>query len=120
MKTKDLRGMREIATIQGLSRRSVPKNRPQAAAELARLEHEKARLERELKMWLDNQQKTEARLSRVEERLALVNQVLTPLPAEGSTKPSSRRRARIGRSPTAKADSGEGEEQGWKEIPLEY
>jgi len=115
MKIKRTRGMRDIPTIQGLNSRSVPNTRPQAATELAKLEHEKARLERELKMWIDNQRRTEGRLRRVEEQLALVKQVLVLLPAEGST-----RRAKVRRSPTDKADSGEGEAQGWQEIPLEY
>lgn len=115
MKIKRTRGMRDIPTIQGLNSRAVPNTRPQAATELARLEHEKARLERELKIWIDNQKRTEGWLRQVEERLALVKQVVVPLAAEGSTG-----RAKVRRSPTEKADSGEGEAQGWQEIPLEY
>jgi len=115
MKTKDIKGMRDIPTIQGLSRRSVPETRPQAATELARLEHEEARLQRELKMWLDNQKKTEERLQQVRERLALVQQILD-LPAAGDSK----KPARVRRSPAEKADGGEGEVQGWQEISLEY
>jgi len=123
MKIKRTRGMRDIPTIQGLSSRSVPDTRPQAATELARLEPEKARLERELKMWVNNQKKTEDRLRQVEERLALVRQVLIPPDAEGSTKPVrsvAEGRARVRRSPAEKADGGEDEAQEWREIPLEY
>jgi hypothetical protein len=122
MKTKHARGMRDIPTIQGLSSRSVPNTRPQAATELARLEHEKARLERELKMWIDNQKRTESRLRLVEERLALVQQVVVAPAAGDSTKPvlSGAEGRRVRQSPTEEADSGEGEAQGWQEIPLEY
>jgi septal ring factor EnvC (AmiA/AmiB activator) len=115
MKIKSAKGMRDIPTIQGLSSRSVPDTKPQAATELARLEHEKARLERELNIWIANQKKTEDRLRQVEERLALVRQVLDPTAAGGSTK-----RAKVRRSPAGKTDSGEEEAQGWREIPLEY
>lgn len=123
MKTKHTKGMRDIPTIQGLSSRSVPDTRPQAATELARLEHEKARLERELKMWIDNQKRTESRLWLVEERLALVQQVVVAPAAGDSTKPvlsGAEGRTRVRQSPTEEADSGEGEAQGWQEIPLEY
>jgi hypothetical protein len=131
MKTKHTRGMRDIPTIQGLSSRSVPATRPQAATELARLEHEKARLERELKMWIGNQKRTESRLRLVEERLALVQQVMVPPAAGDLTKPvlstsaalsvnAAEGRTRVRQSPTAEADSGEGEAQGWQEIALEY
>ena len=48
MKTKDIKGMRNIPTIQGLRHRSLPTTREQTVAELARLEHEKVRLKREL------------------------------------------------------------------------
>jgi phage portal protein BeeE len=115
METKDVRGMRDIPTIQGLRHRAMPGNREQAVSELARLEHEKARLERELKIWISNQQKTEGRLRQVEERLALLEQMLNPPVAAGSTK-----HAEVRRSRTDKPDGGEGETQGWREVPLEY
>ena len=123
MKIKRSKGMRDIPTIQGLNSRHVPDTRPQAAVELARLENEKVRLERELKLWGDHQRRTEGRLQQVEERLAVVTQVLVPLATEGSTKPvlsAAEGPAKIRRSPTEKADSGEGEAQGWQEIQLEY
>ena len=115
MQTKDIRGMRDIPTIQELNKQPVPMTRPQAATELARLEHEKARLERELRMWTENQEKTEERLQRVKERLALVQEVLTLSATDSSEKPARTRRPRA-----AKGDSGEGEAQGGREVPLEY
>jgi hypothetical protein len=115
MKISSAKGMRDIPTIQGLRHRSLPTTREQTVAEVARLEHEKARLKRELDIWIGNQKQTEGRLRQVEERLALLQQILDPLAADGSTK-----RARVRRSPTEKADSGEGEAPGWREISLEY
>ena len=109
MKTK---GMRDIPTIQGLNKQAVPTTRPQAATELSRLEHEKVRLGRELKMWIDNQKRAEGRLRRVEERIVLVKQVLVQPDTDGSTK-----RARVRRS---LANNGEREKQSWQEIALEY
>ena len=64
--------MRDIPTNYGLNNRSLPKTREQAVTELARLEHEKSRLERELKIWTENQQQTQTRIEQVTERLALV------------------------------------------------
>ena len=117
MKKISLNGMRDIPTIQGLHSRSVPATQPQTATELARLEHEKARLERELKMWFGNQKRTESRLMEVEERLALVKQVMGLVTVEDPTK-----RPKPRRSPSPKADAGsdEGGAQGWREISLEY
>lgn len=115
MKMKSVRGMRDIPTIQGLRHRSLPTTREQVVAEVARLEHEKARLERELNLWIDHQKRTEGQLRQVEERLALLQQVMDPPAADGSTK-----HTRIRRSPAEKADSAEGETHGWREIPLEY
>ena len=120
MKTKDLRGMRDIPTIQGLRHRSLPNTREQTVAELARLEHEKARLKRELNLWLEHQERTEKQLLQVEERLDILHQIMDQTNTEDSTKPSGRRRTQGRRSATGKANSDEGEERGWQEISLEY
>jgi len=115
MKKNRTRDMRDIPTIQGLRNRSLPSTREQTVAKLARLEHEKARLKRELSIWIGNQERTEGRLRQVEERLVLLQQILDPSAAGGSTK-----RAKVRRSPTEKADGGEDGAQEWREIPLEY
>ncbi len=120
MKTKNVRGMRNIPTIQGLRHRSLPTTREQTVAEVARLEHEKARLKRELNLWTDHQKRTEDQLQQVEERLATLQQILDETADDDPTKPSGRGRARVHRSRTEKGDSGKGESQGWQEIPLEY
>lgn len=115
MKPKSMRGMRDIPTIQGLHDRSLPKSREMIVAEVARQEHEKARLERELNMWLSNQKKTEGRLQHVEERLTLLQQLLEPPATDAPIKQAKNRR-----SPAGTADSGESKAQGWQEISLEY
>lgn len=120
MKTKDIKSMRDIPTIQGLRHRSLPTTREQTVAEVARLEHEKARLGRELNLWTDHQKRTEDQLRQVEERLTILQQILDQTADDDSTKPSGRGRVKARRSPAEKANSGEGETQGWREITLEY
>jgi chromosome segregation ATPase len=68
--------MRDIPTIQGLRNRAVPSTREQIVSELARMEHEKARLERELNIWQSNAKRTEGRILQVQDRLALLRNVL--------------------------------------------
>jgi hypothetical protein len=114
MKKARVRSMRDIPTIQGLRNRSVPASREQAVAEVARMEHEKARLERELEIWLGNQRNTEKRLRQVEERLAGLELILNPLDGDGATKHPARR------APTERTDGGEEQVRKWREIPLEY
>jgi hypothetical protein len=109
-----MRGMRDIPTIQGLRHRAVPTSREQIVAEVARLEHEKARLQRERGIWLDNQSKTEGRLAQVEERLLRLQQMLDPPDNAGP----ARRQARP--SPGGPADDDEDEPRTWREISLEY
>ena len=114
MKNQRVKSMRDIPTIQGLRNRSVPATREQAMTELARLEHEKSRLNRELDMWLYNQKETESRLRQLEARLDRLQQILDPPDGDGATKRPVRR------PPTERADGGEEEVRKWREIPLEY
>jgi hypothetical protein len=114
MKPKGMKGMRDIPTIQGLRNQSLPKSRELIVAEVARMEHEKARLERELRMWVSNEKKTENRLQRVEERLGLLQQMLEPPPA------SAPKRAKNRRAPVETTPSGESQAQGWQEVSLKY
>ena len=59
MAKRRLKGLRDIPTMQGLHQRKPPASREEIVAEQARLEHEKARLERELEHWISYQRKTE-------------------------------------------------------------
>ena len=79
MKTTNIRSMRDLPTIQGLKNRSLPANREQIMGELARLEHEKARLEREKTIWLSNQKKAQTRIDQVQERFDLLQRMLEEL-----------------------------------------
>lgn len=111
MKTRHVPNMRDIPTIQGLRNRSLPTNREQVMSEWARLEHEKARLERELHIWIANHKKTESRLQQVYERIGLLQQVLDQM--EPKTRPEAQS--------TSSEGAVEGEKTGnWREIPLEY
>lgn len=79
MRTK---GMRDIPTMYGLAKRSKPNSRDEAITELARLEHEKARLERELNLWQENQKRTQQRLQSILNRLVLLQAIVEGRPPE--------------------------------------
>ena len=98
-----LKGLREIATHDSIANRAMPRTRQAAAFELARLEHEKARLEREIGMWCANQKKAEARLKWSRERCALATRMLQE---SGTAAP----RKRTARRP----------KRAWKSVTLEY
>jgi len=104
------KGMRDIPTIQGITRRSQPKTREQTVTELARLEHEQARVERELNIWLENQKQAELRLQKVKERIALLQQALYGPPAD-------RRRAS---AEDSSGDDSRQEAKTWQKVSLEY
>lgn len=62
------KGMQHIRSMRSVVNRSQPANRAQIASQLARLEHEKARLDRELSVWEVKVQQT------AEKRAALAAQ----------------------------------------------
>lgn len=102
------RGMRDIATIQSLAGRSIPQSREHIAAELARLEHEKARLERELNMWANNVRRTEEQIQHIEDRLTLLQQAIDrPRQGEPTSEPVL---------PSSSQESG----NDWQAVVLEY
>jgi hypothetical protein len=112
MKAKRPRGMRDLMTIQGIAGRSVPDSREQIVAEQSRLEHERARLRRELAMWEENGRKTAGRLQAVEDRMTLLRRTLEPLldPAPAEANRGSARQAEPETEPSTV----------WHEIVLEY
>lgn len=107
---KATRGMRDIPTVQGSTNRVEAKSREQGITDLARLEHERARLERELNMWLENQKRAEQRLKIVHERITLLQQGLYGSPVESR---SASNRGGLG-------DDGEQEPRSWHRVSLEY
>jgi len=70
-----VKGIRDILSINSFVRRATPQTRAQLAAELARLEYEKQRLERELEL----RRQTEARLQLTQERIKFLVGVLEDL-----------------------------------------
>jgi len=86
------------------------KTREGAATELSRLEHEKARLERERQMWLSNQTRAQQRLQMVERRIAEMEAILT----RSAGGPARRRNTR------AAARQATLERKGRREVTLEY
>jgi len=104
------KGMHDILTAQSLINRSMPATRAEMVAQLARMEHEKARLERELNVWVGKQKETEGRLQQVRKHIELLKRALDESPAEEERRDSGGQRA-AGEERKAK---------GWQEIPLEY
>lgn len=99
--------MHDIPTAQGLTNRSVPATRAQVVAHLARAEHEKARLERELTMWVANQEQTERRLQQVRERIKVLQGAL-------NTESAGRRRKAARQGPARTLQFRP------REVPFEY
>lgn len=110
MRVKATRGMRDIPTVQGSTNRVETNSREQGITDLARLEHERARLERELNMWLENQKRAEQRLKKVHERITLLQQGLYGSPVE-------RRSASAAGGP---GNDGEQEPRDWHKVSFEY
>ena len=106
----NVKGMHDVATAQTLINRSVPASRAQIVAQLARMEHEQARLERELNTWAGKQQQAQRRLQKVREHTALLQQALDKSP-EGRQRPSPERSGKQDNTQPAAP---------WREIPLEY
>jgi hypothetical protein len=114
MNIENMRGMRDVPTMQGSRKRSLSVTREHAVTELARLEHEKARLERELGIWQANAKKTSRRLARIDEQLSVLQHILTPAPAK-EEGPVERRKTH----PSPDEDATR-TDQAWQEIKLEY
>ncbi len=104
------KGMHDIPTAQRLIGGSIPASRDKIMTQLARMEQERARLERELDMWVGKQQQTGGRLQQVRQRTELLQQALDKLPAAEGRRDSGAQPA---------ADDGR-KAKGWQEITLEY
>jgi hypothetical protein len=72
----NMKGLRDIPTRHALVGRQVPRTRAQAAFELALLENEKAKLERERGIWLANQRQIDTRLRLAQERSVVLRRLL--------------------------------------------
>lgn len=114
MKRIERKGMRNVPRLQILSNRQVPENRAQAVTEFARLEHEKTRLENELRLWQSKELRTLERLKLVEERLDSLQQML-----ELVTKPAANR-ARGSQASPHPDPADDPQNPPWREMMLEY
>ncbi len=104
------KGMHDIPTAQTLISHSIPATRAEMMAQLARMEQERGRLERELNVWDGKQKETEARLQKVRQRFEVLQRALDELPADKERRDSG----------TQRTAGEERQAKGWREIPLEY
>ncbi len=114
------KGMRDVPTMQAIHSRNQKRSREQMVTEFARLEHEKARLERELQLWTKKKMVTEEALAKVQFELDEIQQDLMPAPSDSPPRNVVRRRtaqqATAGNDGDAQADEG----PAWREIAMEY
>ena len=114
------KGMRDVPTMQAIYTRNQKRSREQMVTEFARLEHEKARLERELQLWTKKKAVTEEALAKVQSELDDIQQDLMPAPPDGEVRNPVRRRtsqqAPAGDEDDAQADG----RPAWREIAVEY
>ncbi|MBU0510592.1 MAG: hypothetical protein KJ638_02680 [Chloroflexi bacterium] len=115
MKMTKIRGIRDIPTIQGLRNQAVPKTREQTVATLARLEHEKARLIREMSVWTRKLEQTKSQLQHVQERIDGLQHILHPLAVDKAPKPAKTRLAAV-----RETNDDQDKSQSWQEVSLEY
>ena len=109
------RGIRHIPTIQTLRYRR-PVTREQLVARLALLEHERARVHRELAVWTAKHERTLELLRQADEEIAAVQKSLLP---ETQSPPSSSPGQGVTRANTDQERPADGK-PGWQEITLEY
>ena len=70
-----IRGMRDVRSMHSVVKRGGPTTETGAYADLHRLVTEKARLERELGMWLANVRRIEARLADIESEVKQIDEM---------------------------------------------
>lgn len=112
------RGMRDVPTAQTMTKRSKT-GREQAITDLARLEHEKARLERELSVWTTKQAATDRRLEQVRSELAQLQLQLEYTTVSAPAAAPRRTRAAADQGTEVIAVDGQDGKQ-CRMIPWEY
>lgn len=113
---KSLNGLRSIATLQTLAGGATPRERHQLANRYARLENERARLEREIGIWENCRQTAANKLAKVHEEIGALRLMLDEVPAE---KPARRNGSVLRRGPAAADGPGPVPAQG-RTMQLEY
>lgn len=101
---KAARGLREVATLQTLVRDAQPGERHHLVSRFARLENERARLERELDMWKTRTRATEDKLAKVYRQIEALGPLLLDEPVKFPAKRQTRGQRR-GRASTEVAGS---------------
>lgn len=81
-KRKSPSTLRSVATLQTLARDARPRERHQIANRFARLENERARLDREIGIWETRLQATMKKLTKVREEIAALRPLLDEVPAQ--------------------------------------
>ena len=89
-KKKTPRGLRSVATLQTLARSTEPQERYQIANRYARLENERARLEREIGIWENRLQATAKKLAKVRDEIGTVKPLLEEAPVKSAVCRSGR------------------------------
>lgn len=113
---KGAKGLREVATLQTLAHGAQPRERHHAVSRFARLENERARLERELGMWEIRKRATEDKLAKVYAQIEALRPLLLEEPAKFPALRQARGRRR-GRASTEVPGSTAPQSRA---IPLEY
>lgn len=80
-KRKPLSTLRAVATLQTLARDAKPHERHQIANRFARLENERARLEREMGIWQTRVRAVEKKLAKVRDEIDRLRPLLDDGPA---------------------------------------
>lgn len=83
-KRKSPSSLRCVATLQTLVRNAKPRERHQIANRFARLENERARLEREIGIWETRLQATAKQLTKVCEEIDSLRPLLDEAPAKSA------------------------------------
>lgn len=115
-----LKGMRSIRTIQTLRNRALPTSRAEMAGQLARLEHERARLERETKIFTEKQSETGKNLCKVRDQIEQIKRALYGLSRNRAGRDNGRQSSADRRAPSGSGlqkDDGE-EERDSKKVSV--
>lgn len=96
--------LRKAVTLQTLVRGAKPRDRQQVANRFARLENERARLEREIGMWENCRQMAATKLAKVRGEIDALRPLLNEVPA----KRAIRRKGRAPRRAPAALDTATG------------
>lgn len=109
-------GLRSVATLQTLSNSAQPRERHHLVSRFARLENERARLEREAEMWATRKTATDDKLAKICEQIDALRAALLEEPAK---KPVVRQ-ARGHSRPRASTEVAGSAAPPGRNISLEY